>query len=121
MTVTNARREDLMKEVVEARSDRLKETMKTMVKEGPPLPGKKKTPAEKLAAYMQATVDPFPVVLDPEYEVKASLGTALPLMSPFWNMLLSLPSWRDWSAFRHHQDEFRDLLMMLDKRTGGVA
>lgn len=124
MTVSGPRREEILKEVVEARVDRFEEMLKQMAADGPPLPGKKQEPAARLAAYMRGTLpEEIDMVLDADYELKASLGIYPPLQSPFWALLIQLPKFQSgWSPFSHHQKEFRNLLLTLDKRmTNGAT
>lgn len=118
MTISGARKEELMREVIDKRIERIEEVLRNLAEEGPPIPGKKKTPAERLAGYMRMTMpQEISLVLDPDYEVKLSLGLYPQLQSPFWNLLLSLPRFKSgWSPFKFHVDDFRKLLLTLEKR-----
>lgn len=108
-------------QVVEARVDRFEAMLKQMAEDGPPLPGTKQPPAERLRQYLAGTLpEEIDLVMDVDYEVKASLGVYPVLQSPFWGLLLTLPKFKSgWSPFVEHQNEFRQLLLTLDKRMEG--
>lgn len=90
MALTTEELDRIMKEEIRRSLDLYaEEVLRPLCEKGPPVPGKKAAPPERLKQYMRDTLpEEMAMILDPEYLQKAERGEYPEPVPHIWNVLL---------------------------------